>query len=756
MARREEELVAENAGSPASPVTELPPLTLPKEIAIIGVFTVALLTALSLLSYRPLDPGFLSSGTITHHPDNWVGYLGAYWADLLVHTFGLACLWVPGLLARTGFLLFVQAPFLTPRRLLLWTSLVLSQATLLQLALGSVDLHLFGQSASTALGGLTGIVLGTTLTSWCGELGALILTPLWVVVTLMVLFQISLFAFAGKTWSPVRRALDSLALRREKQRQAEAREEARDQVKQRQKERLVEEEKRAVRAAPPAVSRRKEVPPALPLEEVPGSGRFKLPTTDLLEPPKPKPPVDEKSLLARARQIEERLQEFDVAGEVVEIHPGPVVTIFEFRPAPGIKYNRVLQFSEDLALTMRVDHVRIDRLSGKSSIGIEVPNKEREIISFRELVESETYQHSPGQLPIALGKTVDGEPFVTSLAHLPHVLVAGTTGSGKSVGINAILHSILFRSTPDEVKLILIDPKQVELKIYEGIPHLLTPVVTDVKKAANALNWAVREMTERYKLLAAAQVRSIDQYNQFVKTLTPSSVAECDLALTKPLPYIVIVIDELYDLMAVVAKEVETAIARLSAMARAVGIHLILATQRPSRDVITGVIKSNLPSRIAYQVREKLESRLILDQNGADLLEGKGDMLFLPAGSGRLMRIHGGFLSTVETQRVIGFLQKQGDPVFDQEVLKAPPEEAGAAGTGTGEESEEDPLYKEAVSLVVRTGVASASNLQRKMRIGYARAARLLDVMEHRGIVGPADGAKPREILIDPEELDEP
>lgn len=756
MARREEELVAENDGSPASPVVELPPLSLTREIVIISVFTVALLTALALLSYHPLDPGFLSSGTITHRPENWVGYLGAYWSDLLVHLFGLACLWVPGLLARAGYLLFAQAPFFTPRRLLLWTSLVLSHATLLQLALGNWDLHLYGQSASTALGGLTGIVLGSALTSWCGDLGALILTPLWAVVTLMVLFRVSLFSFAGVAWAPFRRGLDSLSLRRERSRQADAREEARVQVKQRQKERLVEEEKRATRTAPPPVSRRKEVGPALPLEEAPGSGRFKLPTTDLLEPPKPKPPVDEKTLLARARQIEDRLQEFDIAGEVVEIHPGPVVTIFEYRPAPGVKYNRVIGFSEDLALTMRVDHVRIDRLSGKSSIGIEVPNKEREVISFRELVESETYHQSPGQLPIALGKTVDGEPFVTSLALMPHLLVAGTTGSGKSVGINAILHSILFRSTPDEVKLILIDPKQVELKIYEGIPHLLTPVVTDVKKAANALNWAVREMTERYKLLAAAQVRSIDQYNQFVKTLTPNSVAEADLALTRPLPYIVIVIDELYDLMAVVAKEVETAIARLSAMARAVGIHLILATQRPSRDVITGVIKSNLPSRIAFQVREKLESRLILDQNGADLLEGKGDMLFLPAGSGRLKRIHGGFLSTVETQRVIAFLQKQGAPVFDQEVLKAPPEEAAQGGGGTGEESEEDPLYKEAVSLVVRTGVASASNLQRKMRIGYARAARLLDVMEHRGIVGPADGAKPREIMIAPEELEEP
>jgi len=753
MAKRDDDVRAEAAGEGLSPAPAEATLTLAREILIILIFTAALLTLLALFSYHAYDPGFLSAGTIRIRPENWVGYLGSFWADLLVHLLGLVSVLVPVLLARSGYLLFVRAPLLTPRRLLVWTSLLLSLSTLFQLLLGSWDLGLYGQSASTALGGLTGIVLGTALDGLVGGPGSLLLVPLWVIVTLMVLWRVSFFAFVARAFSPAQRFLETFRMRRERKRQAEAREEARVQVKVKQKERLAEDEKRAARTEP-AVRGRKELPPALPLEAAPGSGKYKLPTSDLLEPPRPRNAVDEKALLSRARQVEGRLQEFDIDGEVVEIHPGPVVTIFEYRPAPGIKYNRVIGFSEDLALTLKVDHVRIDRIPGKSSIGIEVPNRDREIISFRELVESETYRQAPGKLPIALGKTVDGEPFVASLGQLPHLLVAGTTGSGKSVGVNAILHSILFRSTPDEVKLILIDPKQVELKIYEGIPHLLTPVVTDVKKAANALNWAVREMTERYKTLAAAQVRSIDQYNQYVKTLTPSSVAESGLALTRPLPYIVIVIDELYDLMAVVAKEVETAIARLSAMARAVGIHLILATQRPSRDVITGVIKSNLPSRIAYQVREKLESRLILDQNGAEMLEGKGDMLFLPAGSGRLMRLHGGFLSTVETQRVIQFLQKQGAPVFDTQVLREAPGQSGEPGAPAEGADDEDPLYQEAVTLVVRTGVASASNLQRKMRIGYARAARLLDVMEQRAIVGPADGAKPREILVRPEDLE--
>ena len=431
-----------------------------------------------------------------------------------------------------------------------------------------------------------------------------------------------------------------------------------------------------------------------------------------------------------------------------------MVTIFEFKPAPGVKYTRVTGLQEDLALALKADHIRVDRVSGKSHIGIEVPNEQREIISFRELIESLAYQETcTGKLPIALGKTVDGEPYVTTLDLMPHLLVAGTTGSGKSVGINAIIHSILFRSSPDEVKFIMVDPKQVELKVYEGIPHLLVPVVTDVKKAANALNWAVHEMTERYKQLASAKVRTIDQYNDYVRSLTPSSAEE--FGLKKPYPYIVIVIDELYDLMAAVAKEVETAIARLSAMARAVGIHLILATQRPSRDVITGVIKSNLPSRLAFQVREKLESRLILDQNGAEALEGKGDMLYLPPGSGRLLRVHGGFLSNIETQRVLDYLRKQGEPAYEFGILKDATPAEGAPGTGEGGEYAEDPLYQEAVKLVVRTGVASASNLQRKMRVGYARAARLLDVMEQRGIVGPADGARPREILIEPGEIEE-
>ena len=731
------------------------PLSLSREIAAIVAFTVTLLTTLSLLSFHYHDPSPLSYtfGGLVDTPQNWVGILGAYWAFLLVHVLGLVALWVPFLMGRVAYLILARANLLLPGRWVLWISVFLSQATLLQWAFGSPSVPLYGQEEPLALGGLVGIVLGELCERVLGTWGGAVFLPVWVLLTLMMFWQVSFLGVAERVASPFRRWWQGRQIQEERKRQEESREEAKTQILERQRERVKKIEDREKQAVKPVkVSERAPVAPSLPLEPIP-VGRFRLPPSNLLDPPRTRPPVNESSLRQKARLIEERLLEFEIAGEVVEIHPGPVVTIFEFKPAPGVKYTRVTGLQEDLALALKADHIRVDRVSGKSHIGIEVPNEQREIISFRELIESRAYAEMSGKLPLAMGKTVDGEPFVTTLDQMPHLLVAGTTGSGKSVGINALIHSILFRATPDEVKFIMVDPKQVELKVYEGIPHMLVPVVTDVKKAANALNWAVREMTDRYKLLAAAKVRSIDQYNTYVRSLTPTSAE--NLAISQPLPYIIIVIDELYDLMAAVAKEVETAIARLSAMARAVGIHLILATQRPSRDVITGVIKSNLPSRLAFQVREKLESRLILDQNGAESLEGKGDMLYLPPGSGRLIRVHGGFLTNAETQRVISYLCKQGEPVFDTEILKEGASAEGTPGTGEGEEYAEDPLYQEAVKLVVRTGVASASNLQRKMRVGYARAARLLDVMEHRGIVGPADGARPREILVEPSEIED-
>ncbi len=749
-ARKAEETPLEDE-APVSPVGKPGPLSRGREVAAILLFASALLTLLSLISFNPFDPGPFSFGTVTVAPRNWVGILGSYASSLLIHLFGLTALYVPLCLARLGVMVLSGRSLFRPDRYLLWLSLMLSQGTFLQRALGTLPFPFPSGDTPLALGGVVAIVLGELMERSLGTAGAVVVLLLWVVLSLALFFRISPIGLIRRAFSPLGRIWDRLTLRREQRRQERERDALRDQIRQKQKEReRPPEEKDAGRAV--KISQRAPAAPSLPLEPAPDAG-FRLPPSDLLDPPRPRPPVDEEELREKASRIEARLREFDIAGDVVEIHPGPVVTIFEFKLAPGVKYARMTALEEDLALALKADHVRVDRVSGKSHVGIEVPNEKREVIAFRELLESRAYADTPGKLPLALGKTVDGLPFVTTLDRMPHLLVAGTTGSGKSVGINALIHSILFRSTPDEVKFILVDPKQVELKIYEGLPHLMVPVVTDVKKAANALNWAVREMTERYKLLAGARVRSIDQYNAWVRSLTPRSAQEAASALNRPLPYIVIVIDELYDLMAAVAKEVETAIARLSAMARAVGIHLILATQRPSRDVITGVIKSNLPARLAFQVREKLESRLILDQNGAETLEGKGDMLFLPPGSGRLLRLHGGFLSTTETQRVLQYLTRQASPTFDTEILKEAP--GGEGGGAPGEEGEaEDPLYRDAVRLVVQTGVASASNLQRRMRIGYARAARLLDVMEKRGLVGPADGAKPREIFVTQEEVE--
>jgi S-DNA-T family DNA segregation ATPase FtsK/SpoIIIE len=395
---------------------------------------------------------------------------------------------------------------------------------------------------------------------------------------------------------------------------------------------------------------------------------------------------------------------------------------------------------------MRAESVLIDRIPGKSTVGIQIPNHNREMISLREMLESEAYERSASKLTLTLGKTIHGEPYVTDLATMPHLLIAGSTGTGKSVGLNSMLTSILYRATPDDVRMIMIDPKRLELGMYEEIPHLMTPVVVDPKKAANALRWAVREMEERYKTLASEGVRNIEQYNRNIRLALQErgAAAATDPEAPKPLPFIIVVIDELADLMMVASNEVEESICRLAQMARAVGIHLILATQRPSVDVITGLIKANLPARISFRVSSKTDSRTILDSNGAEQLLGKGDMLFLPPASSRCVRLHGPYISEQESARLASFLRKQGKPVFDESIT-AEDEKSGAAGI----EYEKDELYDEAARIVVSTGQASISYLQRKMRIGFSRAARLVDMMEAEGIVSPGAGGKPREVLVD-------
>ncbi len=464
---------------------------------------------------------------------------------------------------------------------------------------------------------------------------------------------------------------------------------------------------------------------------------YALPTVEMLTPAPPQTSQSDEELRARARLLAEKCREFNVIGEILEIEPGPVVTTFGFKPDPGVKYSRVAGLVDDLCLGLQAESVRIDRIPGKATIGIEVPNARRDTIYLREIIESDVFRDNPGRLPIALGKTINGEPYATDLAKMPHLLIAGSTGSGKSVMINSLICSILFKSTASDVRLIMVDPKRVELELYARIPHLLTPIITDPKRAANALNWAVGEMENRYKLLASVGVRNIEGFNRAV-TEAPDPTRFPDGPPPR-LPYIVIIIDELADLMMVASNEVETAIARLAQMARAVGIHLVIATQRPSVDVITGLIKANFPARISFRVSSKVDSRTILDTNGAEQLLGQGDMLFSP-GSSRLIRIHGAYVSEAEINRITDFLKQQGAPQYDESVQMSE-EEVEAAEAGVGER---DALYDEAVRIVVQMGKASTSVLQRRLRIGYGRAAAILDMMEREGFIGPIDGSRPR------------
>jgi len=479
---------------------------------------------------------------------------------------------------------------------------------------------------------------------------------------------------------------------------------------------------------------------------------FRLPPTSLLSEAGEQAQVDENELMECAAHIVAKCAEFGVGGQVLHIHPGPVVTTYEFKPDAGVKFSRICSLEDDLALALKAETIRIDRIPGKNTVGIEVPNKRREVISFRELGESDVFAEAASKLTIILGKTIDGAPYVADLAKMPHLLIAGSTGSGKSVALNSMITSILFKATPEEVKLIMVDPKMLELGMYKDIPHLLTPVVTNPKLASNALKWGVKEMEQRYARLAGCGVRNIEQYNAWVKQKTKDGAAPLlpDGSEHASLAYIVIVIDELADLMMVAANDVEDSICRLAQMARAVGIHLILATQRPSVDVITGVIKANLPARLAMRVASKVDSRTILDSNGAEQLLGKGDMLFLPSGSSRLMRLHGPYLSEVETAAVCDYLRTQREPVYDEKICEETAEAAeGEKGTPGG--PKDDELFEQAARIVVERGEASVSYLQRRLKIGYSRAARLVDMLEEDGIVGGADGSKAREVLVGPD-----
>ncbi|HEU4634975.1 MAG TPA: DNA translocase FtsK [Edaphobacter sp.] len=471
---------------------------------------------------------------------------------------------------------------------------------------------------------------------------------------------------------------------------------------------------------------------------------YKLPPSSLLNKSEEKSTVREDLLREEARVLVEKCAEFDVDGQVTHINPGPVVTTFEFKPDAGVKYSRVTGLADDLCLAMAAESILIERMAGKSTVGIQVPNSDRETIWLRDVVECESFAQSKSRLPIALGKDINGRIVTADLAAMPHVLIAGSTGSGKSVAINAMIMSVLFKSTPEQVRMILVDPKRVELGMYEGIPHLFTPIITEAKLAANALRNAVKEMERRLKLLAANHVRNIDQFNKLFDSGSGHLFEDVN---QEPLPYIMIIIDELADLMMLDRANVEEAITRLAQMARAVGIHLVLATQRPSVDVITGLIKANVPTRMSFRLATKVDSRTIIDSNGAESLLGRGDMLYLPPGTSRVQRVHAPFVTEKEIAAVTEFWKAQGEAEYVQGFLEGPKDEAGRDLDGGSDGESDDPMYDDAVRLVFEFGKASTSLLQRRLRIGYGRAAHLIDMMYNDGLVGPADGSKPRELL---------
>ena len=493
-----------------------------------------------------------------------------------------------------------------------------------------------------------------------------------------------------------------------------------------------------------------------PLPSATSHYAYRLPPTTLLNDPEPRSPFDEMELKTTAALIKAKFQEFNVLGSVVQINPGPVVTTFEFKPEAGIKYSRITNLTEDLCLGLQAESILIERIPGKPTVGIEVPNARRELISLRAVLESAEFQDSRSLLTISMGKDINGRIKVAELDKMPHVLIAGSTGSGKSVMINSLVMSILYKATPDEVRMILVDPKRVELGMYEGIPHLLTPVITDARKATIALKNAVLEMERRLRLLAEHGARNIEQFNQKVSKLRnqPRNLFEEDQSTAveelRPLPFILILIDELADLMMLEGRNVEESVTRLAQMARAVGMHLVLATQRPSVDVITGLIKANFPARISFRVATRVDSRTILDVMGSEHLLGKGDMLYLPPGSSRLTRVHGAFVTESEIMEVVEFWKEQAVPDYDQSFLIAPPETDGEAPDNDPAPGEQDPMYDEAIRVVLEMGKASTSTLQRRLRLGYGRAARILDMMHRDGIIGPPDGSRPREVLKEP------
>ena len=764
-----------------------------KSFELMGLLLLALgaLLLISLLSYQPGDPSFLRSGASSVETENLIGPVGAQVAAAGYGLLGLAVVAVALALLLLGYQLVrgrAGIPTLVEGAGIVVA--LIGLPTLIHLAIPEVQIR----GEAMVAGGLVGSTISGAMQSQLGSLGATVTAAFGLVFGIALLMQGSLaewlasvlrrvkelvVRFGGKLKREPKAARAPQAGRtqkiRRRARTAPATPAADSPLQDVPLRRAFPAKKAEVAgpgferpAAPaPATAPAKWKPPAPALAAGANGANGKtaksaeLPPIDLLYCEEVNAEVDEDEVRSLGELICARCAEFGVEGTVEGISPGPVITVFEFQPAPGVKVAQIVNLQDDLALALKAEAIRIDRMPGRSTLGIEVPNARRTVIPLGRLLDAAEFREDESPLFMALGRTLRGEPYYADLAKMPHLLVAGATGAGKSVGLQGMLTSILYRARSDEVQFILIDPKRIELGVYADIPHLKTAVVVEPKQAANALRWAVAEMERRYRLLAEVHVRSIAFYNE---AIADPEVArrlrlrdeEADEPTKprdlEPLPYYVIVIDELADLMMVSSSEVETSIARLAQMARAVGIHLIVATQRPSVDVLTGTIKANFPCRISYAAATRHDSRTILDQVGAEKLLGKGDMLFMPPGSGRTIRLHGAYVTEQETAALVRWLKRQGQPNLDPAVLKPPPEDRTAGG---GEHGGGDVLYDEAARLVVAERMGSASFLQRRMRVGFSRASRLVDLMEQDGILGPAQGSKPREVLVPPDFFEE-
>ncbi|MBU5611745.1 DNA translocase FtsK [Geomonas azotofigens] len=757
-----------------------------KEMKGMGFGVAGLFLFIALVSFHGEDLSFNSVSTFAQ-TKNLGGRFGAQLADLFLQLFGLAAYIFPCTLFYLTYRAFSSDPIRWRRyKLVGFGLLVLSISGLFAFNLQFTEF--LGQRVPT--GGFVGYQSADLLKRAFGTIGALLILLPMLAASAMLLSRFSFVLFANWWLTALKESWE-----KSRQRRALQRELASEKGEKEEKPRQHAAPIIKPAAVPPPVpapvakkEKKKDDKKTAPVQEafdfIKAEGDFKTPPLSLLDPPpEGAKRQDKETLTMNARLMEKKLKDFGVEGEVVEICPGPVITMYEFSPGPGIKVSRIAGLQDDLTMALQAHSIRIVApIPGKGVVGIELPNRERDMVSLREIFNSEQFHKGKMKLPMALGKDIAGTPLVTDLAKMPHLLVAGATGSGKSVAINTMILSLLYTSTPNDVRIIMVDPKMLELSVYEGIPHLLLPVVTNPKKAALALKWAVEEMGRRYRLMSDKGVRNIDSYNRELErqekedaenrareTVVVEEIDEADhledpedmeareaaiqafLAKEEQLehghlPYIVVIVDELADLMMVAGREIEESIARLAQMARAAGIHLILATQRPSVDVITGLIKANFPARISFQVSSKIDSRTILDGNGAESLLGAGDMLFLPPGTSKMLRSHGAFVSDAEVQRVVEFLKKQGKPVYEKSILEM---KASDEKGGGDDEEDIDERYDDALALVAEAKQASISMIQRRLRIGYNRAARIIEKMEQEGVIGPSDGtSKPREVFI--------